>query len=168
MKKVIETATVMTILIVLHMTNCSESGAASKEAMFRFNLQHTGVYNTKGVSQLNELLWKFKTGQMMTSYSDPIVAEGVVYIGNGRAQVTDTTTARLFQNGRSQAVRLPRQFRFQGDRVRIRRAGRGVLLEPLTLAADEWFADMDRLGAESLLPEARDQPLTPIRDVDLA
>ncbi len=36
--------------------------------------------------------------------------------------------ARLFRNGRSQAVRLPREFRFPGDRVRVRRVGRGVVL----------------------------------------
>ena len=82
--------------------------------------------------------------------------------------MTNTTTAWLFQNGRSQAVRLPREFRFQGDRVRIRRLGRGVLLEPLILDVNEWFAAMDELGADSLLPETRDQPPAPIRDVDLA
>jgi len=31
-----------------------------------------------------------------------------------------TGVAKLFRNGRSQAVRLPREFRFEGDRVRIR------------------------------------------------
>ena len=44
-----------------------------------------------------------------------------------------TTTAKLFRNGRSQAVRLPREFRFEGDRVRVRRAGRGVLVEPIVV-----------------------------------
>lgn len=43
-----------------------------------------------------------------------------------------TTIAKLFKNGRSQAVRLPRQFRFEGDRVQVRRAGRGVLVEPIS------------------------------------
>jgi len=81
--------------------------------------------------------------------------------------VTHATTARLFQNGRSQAVRLPREFRFQGDRVRIRRFGRGVVLEPLVLDPNEWFGEMDRSGADSLLPEARDQPLTPHREIHL-
>ena len=38
--------------------------------------------------------------------------------------------AKLFQNGRSQAVRLPQAFRFEGESVRIRRVGQGVLLEP--------------------------------------
>jgi antitoxin VapB len=39
------------------------------------------------------------------------------------------STAKLFRNGRSQAVRLPREFRFEGDEVNIRRVGRRVILE---------------------------------------
>ena len=42
-----------------------------------------------------------------------------------------TGIAKLFRNGRSQAVRLPQEFRFEGDRVRIRRIDHGVILEPL-------------------------------------
>jgi antitoxin VapB len=37
-------------------------------------------------------------------------------------------TARLFWNGRSQAVRLPKQFRFDGDEVHIEREGRRIVL----------------------------------------
>ncbi len=44
-------------------------------------------------------------------------------------------TAKLFRNGRSQAVRLPREFRFQGTAVRIRREGDKVILEPLGRSA---------------------------------
>jgi antitoxin VapB len=44
-------------------------------------------------------------------------------------------TAKLFWSRRSQAVRLPREFRFQGEAVRIRRHGSAVILEPL---ADDW------------------------------
>ena len=40
-------------------------------------------------------------------------------------------TARLFWSGRSQAVRLPKAFRFDGDQVRIRRHGTAVILEPV-------------------------------------
>ena len=40
-------------------------------------------------------------------------------------------TAKVFRNGRSQAVRLPKEFRFEGDEVSIRRDGRRVILEPL-------------------------------------
>jgi antitoxin VapB len=39
--------------------------------------------------------------------------------------------AKLFANGRSQAVRLPKEFRMPGDEVSIRREGRRVILEPL-------------------------------------
>jgi antitoxin VapB len=39
--------------------------------------------------------------------------------------------AKLFQNGRSQAVRLPREYRFPGPEVLIRREGRCVVLEPV-------------------------------------
>ncbi len=44
-------------------------------------------------------------------------------------------TAKLFWSGRSQAVRLPKDFRFHGNEVRIRRRGSAVILEP---AADDW------------------------------
>jgi len=40
-------------------------------------------------------------------------------------------TAKLFKNGRSQAVRLPREFRFKGTEVSIRQEGEAVILEPL-------------------------------------
>ena len=43
--------------------------------------------------------------------------------------------AKLFWSGRSQAVRLPKDFRFEGDEVRIRRHGRAVILEPI---AQDW------------------------------
>ena len=42
--------------------------------------------------------------------------------------------AKLFWTGRSQAVRLPKEFRFRGDSVLVRRRGDAVILEP----ADEW------------------------------
>ncbi len=39
-------------------------------------------------------------------------------------------TAKLFRNGQSQAVRLPKEFALPGQEVWIRRVGRGVLLVP--------------------------------------
>lgn len=44
-------------------------------------------------------------------------------------------TAKLFWSGRSQAVRLPKEFRFEGGEVRIRRHGETVILEPI---AKDW------------------------------
>jgi len=43
--------------------------------------------------------------------------------------------AKIFWSGRSQAVRLPKDFLFEGDEVRIRRHGNAVILEPL---AEDW------------------------------
>ena len=40
------------------------------------------------------------------------------------------TTAKVFKNGRSQAVRLPKEFRFDCDEVYIKRVGSAVLLFP--------------------------------------
>jgi antitoxin VapB len=40
-------------------------------------------------------------------------------------------TAKVFWSGRSQAVRLPREYRFDGREVRIRRLGSAVVLEPI-------------------------------------
>ena len=39
--------------------------------------------------------------------------------------------AKLFKNGRSQAVRLPKEFRFKGSEVKIRKEGDKIILEPL-------------------------------------
>ena len=43
--------------------------------------------------------------------------------------------AKLFSNGRSQAVRLPKEFRFEGDEVYIKRVGNAVVLLP---RLDSW------------------------------
>ena len=73
--------------------------------------------------------------------------------------------AKLFRNGRSQAVRLPCEFRFEGDQVRIRRVSEGVLLEPLIPDVSEWFAEMDRLRSELFMKQGRRQPQTPRRTI---
>lgn len=76
--------------------------------------------------------------------------------------------AKLFWNGRSQAVRLPKEFRFEGDRVRITRMGAGILLEPVPETkketVEEWFARIDALKGDPLFPEGRKQNLAPIRE----
>jgi antitoxin VapB len=43
--------------------------------------------------------------------------------------------AKVFWSGRSQAVRLPREFRFDSAEVSVRRYGSGIILEPV---ADDW------------------------------
>jgi antitoxin VapB len=81
----------------------------------------------------------------------------------------EPTEARLFMNGRSQAVRLPREFRFEGDRVRLTRMGAGVLLEPVSAveaeSVEEWFARIDALKGDPLFPEGRKQDLAAVREI---
>jgi antitoxin VapB len=73
-----------------------------------------------------------------------------------------SATAKIFMHGRSQAVRLPKEFRLPGKEVRVRRVGRGVLLEPLDADIEAWFAAMEALNDESFLPEGRpEQPPMP-------
>ena len=78
------------------------------------------------------------------------------------------TDAKLFWNGRSQAVRLPKEFRFEGGRVRVSRMGAGVLIEPLSSSRkeslEELFARMDAMGGDPIFPEGRKQNLAPIRE----
>lgn len=75
--------------------------------------------------------------------------------------------AKIFKHGRSQAVRLPREFRMEGDRVRVRREGTAVILEPVAADLDDLFAEMDAIGAgETFLSGGREQPPMP-RDKDL-
>ena len=79
---------------------------------------------------------------------------------------TGTGTAILFRLGRWQAVRLPEEFQLPGTEVRVRRVGRGVLLESLEPDPADIraiFDEIDRLGGADFLPEGRPQqpPLTP-------
>lgn len=42
-----------------------------------------------------------------------------------------TRRAKLFKNGRSQAVRIPKEFEFPGDEVMLRKEGRSLIIEPV-------------------------------------
>ncbi|HZU90915.1 MAG TPA: antitoxin [Stellaceae bacterium] len=72
-------------------------------------------------------------------------------------------TAKLFWSGRSQAVRLPKEFRLPGKEVRIRRHGSAVILEPL---GDDWAwldeiagrLDEDFVEAVNEQPEPQERP----------
>ncbi len=64
--------------------------------------------------------------------------------------------AKLFQNGQSQAVRLPKNFRFEGDSVSIKRVGRAVVLLP---HHEPWETLFEALGQFSPdFMEERNQP----------
>jgi antitoxin VapB len=77
--------------------------------------------------------------------------------------MSETGTAKLFKHGRSQAVRLPKDFRMPGTEVRVRRIGRGVLLEPIDVPYDvkAWFAKLDEYLDEPFMVDGRQQPPMP-------
>ena len=71
-------------------------------------------------------------------------------------------TARLFQSGRSQAVRLPKEYRFTGTEVVVKHFGNGVLLLP---ADDPWQTLQAGLAAfEPGFVLTREQPDIQQRD----
>ncbi len=69
--------------------------------------------------------------------------------------------ARVFMSGRSQAVRLPKEFRFATDRVIIRREGRHVVLSPLFKDWDDYFKNSTPLpdDFEAIMAEMRKEEL---------
>jgi antitoxin VapB len=77
-----------------------------------------------------------------------------------------SATAKLFMHGRSQAVRLPKEFRFEGSEVRVSKVGDKVILEPIAkqpIDFDKFWAELDALGARDFLPDGipDDPPLEP-------
>ena len=71
-------------------------------------------------------------------------------------------TAKLFINGQSQAVRLPKKYRFEGDKVIIKRVGNAVVLLPYE---DSWSTLFDSLEqfSDDFMAE-RQQPELQERD----
>jgi antitoxin VapB len=75
-------------------------------------------------------------------------------------------TAKLFKNGRSQAVRLPSEFRFEGEEVFIRRDGKtgDVILSRRPASWDEFFSlreealKADPRAFEDFLANRKDKP----------
>ncbi|NJN47079.1 MAG: AbrB/MazE/SpoVT family DNA-binding domain-containing protein [Candidatus Competibacteraceae bacterium] len=55
-------------------------------------------------------------------------------------------TARIFTNGNSQAVRLPKEYRFQDDEVIIKKVGGVVMLIPKRYSAADLAALLDEIG----------------------
>lgn len=71
-----------------------------------------------------------------------------------------SVTAKLFVHGRSQAVRLPKECRFEGKEVRVTKIGNKVILEPLTASREVPWDLIDGLS-DIPFPEGRDQPAMP-------
>jgi antitoxin VapB len=73
-------------------------------------------------------------------------------------------TAKLFQNGQSQAVRLPKEFRLPGDEVYIKKQGSAVILIPQVNSWDSLFESLGKFSDDYMAD--RKQP--PQQDRDAA
>jgi antitoxin VapB len=81
--------------------------------------------------------------------------------------MANTSEAKLFMHGRSQAVRLPKAFRLPGTTVRVRRVGNGLLLEPIAQSAEEVRATLQAIADcrdIPFMPQGREQPAPPSPD----
>jgi antitoxin VapB len=65
-------------------------------------------------------------------------------------------TAKLFLNGQSQAVRLPKEFRFSGNEVFVKRLGKAVLLIPIEDGWDTLIQSLDAFSPDFM--SERNQP----------
>ncbi len=71
-------------------------------------------------------------------------------------------TAKLFQNGQSQAVRLPKEYRFEGDQVFIKRVGDAVVLLPYRAAWETLFESLALFSDDFM--DQREQPQAQTRE----
>jgi len=65
--------------------------------------------------------------------------------------------AKIFMNGRSQAVRLPKDFRFDCDEVYVRRQGEEIIISPKKSSWDDFFDQSSAFG-EDFLSDREDTP----------
>lgn len=71
-------------------------------------------------------------------------------------------TAKLFINGKSQAVRLPKEFKFEGKEVYVKRIGRNVMLIPKDDPWKELFESLDKFSKDFM--SVRNQPPVDVRE----
>lgn len=71
-------------------------------------------------------------------------------------------TAKLFKNGRSQAVRLPKEFRFDGTQVFIKKLGNVVVLLPYQNSWQALFDSLEKFSDDFMV--SREQPDQQIRE----
>lgn len=71
-------------------------------------------------------------------------------------------TAKLFQNGQSQAVRLPKEFRFEGEEVFIKKNGNVVMLIPIAHSWDSLLGSLNKFSPDFM--SERNQPQQQTRE----
>jgi antitoxin VapB len=85
-----------------------------------------------------------------------------IYIGNSPMR-----TAKIFQSGNSQAVRIPKEFKLEGDRVEIQKRRNALVLSPtkkswaaLIASLDKFTDDFMKGGRKQHAVQKRDQPFS--------
>ena len=68
------------------------------------------------------------------------------------------TTAKVFMTGRSQAIRLPKEFRFEGTEVEIFRRGDEVILREKPVTVDRLFKVLEQMPNDFYAEERVDEP----------
>jgi antitoxin VapB len=81
--------------------------------------------------------------------------------------MAESAIAEVVTHGQSQMVRLPEEFRVPGNEVRVRRVGRGILLEPIEpieTDLEAWLASVAEL-ADPNFPDRDQPPMPPEKDM---
>jgi antitoxin VapB len=83
-------------------------------------------------------------------------------------EFTPPAVAKLFWNGKSQAVRLPKAFRLEGAEVLVRKSGQDIILSPKTKGRkkkaspwDDMFAAMPQVDDDFMNHRPLNRPLNP-------
>ena len=72
--------------------------------------------------------------------------------------VMSIATAKLFMNGQSQAVRLPKEFRFEGKEVYIQRLGNKIILSDKKQSWQQFFNEASVFGDDFLSQRDNEEP----------
>jgi antitoxin VapB len=83
-------------------------------------------------------------------------------LDNRRSGEKSMDTAKVFQSGRSQAVRLPKEYRFDGKQVFIKKVGDAVVLMPYQGGWQTLFDSLGQFSEDFMV--SRDQPEQQVRE----
>lgn len=83
-------------------------------------------------------------------------------------EVSHPDTAKIFTTGRSQAVRLPKAYRFNTKEVTIERQGNAVILRPIDASHEEWFARLLEVCGQFKGMELIERERKPLTDEGMA
>ena len=95
------------------------------------------------------------------------------HVKTQKAEIQKTAvkkTVQVFMNGRSRAIRIPKEFDFIGDEVEIQKGSDGnLIVRPVPTAKSllALLATMEPLAEEDSMPEIDDSDMLPLDDIEL-